>query len=109
MSESTSSSKGPAKIRVAVLMGGQSSEHDVSISSGLQVLSSLDRTRYEPIPVEIRRDGTWLIGELPKARSLDSRPGRPMGKVRFKVCREMFGAIMNLWTVSDSVYLRVRW
>lgn len=61
-------------LRVAVLMGGRSSEHDVSISSGLQVLSSLDRTKYEPVPVEIRRDGTWLIGERPQIRSLDALP-----------------------------------
>ena len=74
-------SEAPRKIRVAVLMGGQSSEHDVSISSGLQVLASLDRSRYEPIPVEIRRDGTWLIGEAPKARSLESDAdgGAPRG------------------------------
>lgn len=61
------------KIRVAVLMGGPSGEHDVSISSGLQVLAGLDPARYEAIPVEIRRDGSWLIGERPTARSLDSR------------------------------------
>jgi D-alanine-D-alanine ligase len=64
----------PKPLRVAVLMGGQSSEHDVSISSGLQVLASLDRTKYEPVPVEIRRDGTWLIGGSPQARSLESLP-----------------------------------
>jgi D-alanine-D-alanine ligase len=62
------------KLRVAVLMGGPSSEHDVSISSGLQVMSALDRGKYDAIPVEIRRDGTWLIGERPAARSLAALP-----------------------------------
>jgi D-alanine-D-alanine ligase len=58
------------KLRVAVLMGGASSEHDVSISSGLQVLRSLDPAKYEAIPVEIGRDGSWQIGSTPSAPSL---------------------------------------
>jgi D-alanine-D-alanine ligase len=50
------------RVRVAVLMGGRSSEHEISIASARSVLASLDPSRYEPVPVEIGRDGRW---ELP--------------------------------------------
>lgn len=47
--------------RIAVLMGGRSSEHDISVSSGRQVLSVLQD--QSPLPVLIGRDGTWQIGD----------------------------------------------
>jgi D-alanine-D-alanine ligase len=65
------SSPGP-KLRVAVLMGGTSSEHDVSISSGLQVLAALDRSRYDVVPVHLQRDGRWLVGTQPPPPSLQA-------------------------------------
>jgi D-alanine-D-alanine ligase len=51
-----------SKIRVAVLMGGRSSEHEVSIASARSVLESLDPARYETVQVEIGRDGRWELG-----------------------------------------------
>jgi D-alanine-D-alanine ligase len=50
------------RIRVAVLLGGRSSEHDVSLASARSVLDALDRDRYEPVTVEIGRDGRWELG-----------------------------------------------
>ena len=52
-----------AKQRVAVLFGGRSPEHDVSIVTGLQVLNALDTAKYEAFPVYIATDGAWLIGD----------------------------------------------
>ena len=49
------------KIRVAVLMGGPSYEHDVSILSGKMVCESLNKDRYDVIPVHINRDGEWSL------------------------------------------------
>jgi len=49
------------KIRVAVMMGGPSSEHDVSLASGKMVCDRLDRSRYEVLPVHIDRDGEWAV------------------------------------------------
>ena len=56
------------KKRVAILMGGPSSEHEVSLKSGREVLINLDRGKYEPIPVIISREGSWdiAIEELKK-------------------------------------------
>jgi D-alanine-D-alanine ligase len=52
------------RIRVAVVYGGRSSEHGVSVVSAGSVLSALDPERYEVIPVGITRDGGWLLTEV---------------------------------------------
>ncbi len=50
------------KLRVAVLFGGRSGEHDVSLMSARSVLSALDPARYEVIQIGITLDGSWLTG-----------------------------------------------
>ncbi|HNK63105.1 MAG TPA: D-alanine--D-alanine ligase family protein [Anaerolineales bacterium] len=50
------------KLRVAVLFGGRSGEHDVSLMSARSVLSVLDPARYEVFQVGITLDGNWLTG-----------------------------------------------
>ncbi len=65
------------RTRVAVLMGGVSSEHDVSICTGLNVLDALDLDRYQGVPVYLGRDGSWSFGVRPAAPSLES-DGVPM-------------------------------
>lgn len=46
--------------RVAILFGGQSTEHEISILSARNVLAALDRTRFEPVLIGITPDGRWL-------------------------------------------------
>ena len=55
------------KVRVAVLMGGRSSEHEISLASARSVIAALDPQRYEVRRVEIGRDGRWALpsGEEP--------------------------------------------
>jgi D-alanine-D-alanine ligase len=48
------------RIRVGIIFGGQSGEHEVSLASARSVLAALDRTRYEPVPIGITREGRWL-------------------------------------------------
>src|SRR5438876_1983780 len=50
------------RVRVAVLAGGRSSEHEVSLDSARSVLESLDRDRYDVVTVAIGRDGRWELG-----------------------------------------------
>lgn len=57
------------KKRVAVFFGGRSPEHDVSVVSGLQVLSAIDETKYDAFPVYIASNGEWLIGDILRERS----------------------------------------
>jgi D-alanine-D-alanine ligase len=49
------------KLKVAVLYGGQSGEHDVSLMSSASVMEELDDSKYEVTPVYISRDGMWDI------------------------------------------------
>jgi D-alanine-D-alanine ligase len=76
------------RLRVGVLYGGRSGEHEVSLASAAAVFAHLDRQRYEPIPIRIEKDGKWSIAERPpatmsagevieQARLEASRPPRP--------------------------------
>jgi D-alanine-D-alanine ligase len=58
------------KLRVGVIYGGRSGEHEVSIASAAAVLQNLDRQRYDPIPIRIEKDGRWIIADrLPSSAS----------------------------------------
>lgn len=50
-----------AKRRVAILMGGRSSEHEISLASARSVIAGLDPERYEVVAIEIGRDGQWAL------------------------------------------------
>ena len=64
------------RIRVAVLMGGRSSEHAISVASARSVLEGLDPKRYEAAAIEIQRDGQWQLGQLERrAITNGDRPG----------------------------------
>ena len=64
-------------MRVAVLAGGRSSEHDISVASARSVVDALDPERYETVVVEIDRSGRWELasggGELPET-SIETLP-----------------------------------
>jgi D-alanine-D-alanine ligase len=78
------------KLRVGVIYGGRSGEHEVSVASAASIIKHLDRGRYEPIPIRIEKDGRWTLADkaptaisaadviehvrLESARSI--RPGR---------------------------------
>ncbi|MCS0500361.1 D-alanine--D-alanine ligase family protein [Protaetiibacter mangrovi] len=48
-------------IRVALLFGGRSSEHGISCATAAGVLSAIDRSRFEVVPIGITRDGAWTL------------------------------------------------
>lgn len=50
------------KIRVAVLFGGRSGEHEVSLVSASAVIENLDKEKYEVIPIGITKEGRWIAG-----------------------------------------------
>ena len=52
-----------AKLRVGILFGGRSGEHEVSLLSAASVLNAIDKTKYEVVPVGITKDGHWLTAE----------------------------------------------
>jgi len=50
----------PQKIRLAVLFGGRSGEHEVSIASATSVLQAIDRQKYDVLPIYLTPEGRWL-------------------------------------------------
>ena len=52
-----------AKLRVGILFGGRSGEHEVSLLSAASVLKAIDKTKYEVVPIGITKDGHWLTAD----------------------------------------------
>ena len=82
------------RIRVAVIAGGRSSEHGISIESARSVVAALDPSRYETTAIAIGRDGRWELGSAseeplelpgPSVETLpvvaDSSPARALGQI----------------------------
>jgi len=57
------------KLRIGVLFGGRSGEHEVSLRSARSVMAALDPDRYEVVPIGITKDGRWLAGDAMAALS----------------------------------------
>src|SRR5215468_9559489 len=62
------------KTRVIILFGGRSAEHEISLLSARNVLSALDRTRFEPVLVGIDKAGRW---HRESERTLEAAAGDP--------------------------------
>ena len=80
--------RGVKKLRVGVIYGGRSGEHEVSVASAASIIKHLDRSRYEPVPIRIEKDGRWTLADKPpsvikaadvieSARLQAARPARP--------------------------------
>jgi D-alanine-D-alanine ligase len=54
------------KLRVGVVFGGRSGEHDVSVASAASVMEALDKDKYEVVPIGITHEGRWLAGSDPR-------------------------------------------
>src|SRR5450759_2409694 len=54
------------KIRVGIIYGGRSGEHEVSLASATSVMANLDSDKYEAIPIAITKEGSWLLGAKPQ-------------------------------------------
>src|SRR5690242_1836246 len=54
------------KIRVGIVFGGRSGEHEVSLASANSVMANLDIDKYEAVPIAITKEGSWLLGTKPQ-------------------------------------------
>jgi len=52
------------KIRVGILFGGRSGEHEVSLTSAASLIKALDPAKYDVVPIGITRQGKWLVGSV---------------------------------------------
>src|SRR5581483_7394264 len=53
------------KLRIGVIFGGRSGEHEVSLASAQSVMENLDRNKYDVVPIAITKSGSWLLGVEP--------------------------------------------
>jgi D-alanine-D-alanine ligase len=72
------SSQKKCKIRVGVLFGGRSSEHEVSLTSARGIMEALDKDKYEVVPIGITKSGHWLTGGDIHQRLLAAAAGHPI-------------------------------
>jgi D-alanine--(R)-lactate ligase len=56
-----------SRLTIAILFGGSSEEHDVSVKSAMEIATSIDTQKYEPIYVGITKSGVWKMCEQPSA------------------------------------------
>lgn len=61
----TSNDSGARRIRIGLLFGGRSAEHDVSLRSAQTIIQALDSDRFDVLPIGITRSGQWLSGGDP--------------------------------------------
>lgn len=94
------------KIKLAVIFGGMSTEHDVSIVSGTSVIKNLDKSKYQITPIYINKNGEWFLyiknideidllklGEEPKEIELIENPIKTLKNtdVVFPVLHGLYG------------------
>src|ERR1700674_3274333 len=53
------------KLRVGIIYGGRSGEHEISLASAAAVFENLDPERYEPVAIRIEKDGRWMLPDRP--------------------------------------------
>ena len=51
------------KKNIAIIFGGKSTEHEISILSAMQAMENMDREKYNLLPIYITKDGKWYYGE----------------------------------------------
>jgi D-alanine-D-alanine ligase len=70
------------KLRVGVLFGGRSGEHEVSLLSAASVLKAIDKNKYDVVPIGITKEGRWVTAahaaRLLKGHTSDARRSRPL-------------------------------
>ncbi len=77
-------SQSPHKLRVGVIFGGRSGEHEVSLVSATSVIHALDKNKYDVVPIGITPDGRWISSDQ-SLGLLKSRTGVELEPERFLV------------------------
>ncbi|MER8048009.1 D-alanine--D-alanine ligase family protein [Streptomyces sp. NPDC094032] len=101
MSENTQS---PRKPRVAVVFGGRSSEHAISVVTAGAVLSAIDRDKYDVLPIGITTDGRWaLTADAPERMAIADRS---LPSVTELAESETGGVVLSVDPASREVVLQ---
>jgi len=104
------------KTRVAILCGGKSAEHEISLQSAKNIFEAIDRKKYEVLLIGISKKGQWTLIETsrkgwPKSipsikadKSLVLAPGRKMGPLVGLSGREAVGRVgLPCWDIAKVV------
>ncbi|MCY4509774.1 MAG: D-alanine--D-alanine ligase [Acidobacteria bacterium] len=67
------------RLRIGIVYGGRSGEHEVSLASAAAIFANLDRKRYDPVPIRISRDGGWSVADRPPG---DESAAKTIGRAR---------------------------
>lgn len=80
------------RLRVGIVYGGRSGEHEVSLASAAAVFANLDRQRYEPIAIRIEKDGRWILSDRPPSAASAAEVIEQMRSdvARLRTGREVF-------------------
>src|SRR6266436_2638096 len=89
------------KMRIGLIFGGRSGEHEVSLASATSVMANLDKDKYDVVPIGITREGSWLLGIEPP----QSAPSHP--RTQQRTARRRRHARRDL--PRSAWYLRRRW
>lgn len=83
-----------ASLRVGVMFGGRSGEHEVSLASAASVIAALERGGHRTVPIGIARDGRWVIGGDPlRALAAEARIAPPSGGAEGDVKKALAGRV----------------
>lgn len=96
------------KITVGIVFGGRSKEHDVSIQSAKCVISTLDSTKYNIVPIGITKEGKWRIGSDENEVSIPSEADLEKIDVMFPLLHGSYGedgAVQGLFEMIDMPYV----
>ncbi len=91
--------KNKGKLRIGVLFGGKSGEHEVSLLSAASILKAIDRKKYEVVPIGITKHGYWLGGE-PAKQLLAGEATAPALEIQ---ASEETGVVMGMREQSGSL------
>ncbi|MDP8245755.1 MAG: D-alanine--D-alanine ligase [Candidatus Hinthialibacter antarcticus] len=83
------------KTRVAVLFGGRSTEHEISVISALQAMDAFDSTRFDLLPIYVDLEGKWFTGEV-----LCKRENFPLSSDAMKQCVPVFLNADSNWQIT---------
>src|SRR5580765_3618176 len=94
------------KIRIGVIFGGRSGEHEVSVRSARSVIEAVDKSKYEVVPIAITKEGNWLApaaaAELLPAETQRKLSVATLGKSRDDVAIVGDPSRQSLMTLGDQ-------
>ncbi len=96
-----------SSLRVGVVFGGRSGEHEVSLASAASVMAALEQGGHAVVPIGIARDGRWVVGGNPlRALATEARIGLPAGDAAGDVKKALADRAETRLTATETALMR---